>query len=213
MTYNKRLALALLAIAIFLAIFGTTVAVATPTAASISQVVLIHHQTPQDPPVPHLAHQEKYVAPVVRKRVHIYVRPAYIAPVVRHVYVAPVVNTRYVAPVLKRPTSMRTLVVRHTYTSNSSSSAKNYAAGLLSPSQFQCLSTLWDRESGWSTTAYNPSGAYGIPQAMPGSKMAAFGSAWRTDYRVQIAWGLDYIRSKYGTPCSALGHSNQAGWY
>ena len=80
-------------------------------------------------------------------------------------------------------------------------------------SEFSCLVSLWNRESGWRTTAANPSGAYGIPQALPGSKMAAAGADWRTNAATQIEWGLGYISGRYGTPCEALGHSDSVGWY
>lgn len=80
--------------------------------------------------------------------------------------------------------------------------------------QYSCLETLWQRESGWNHTAENPSsGAYGIPQSLPGSKMASAGSDWRTNPATQITWGLGYISGRYGTPCAALGHSNSVGWY
>lgn len=80
--------------------------------------------------------------------------------------------------------------------------------------QFSCLVTLWNRESGWRTTAGNPySGAYGIPQALPASKMASAGADWATNPATQIEWGLGYISGRYGTPCGALGHSNSRGWY
>jgi hypothetical protein len=81
-------------------------------------------------------------------------------------------------------------------------------------SQFSCLDRLWTRESMWSLTATNPSsGAYGIPQALPGSKMASVGSDWRHNPLTQIRWGLDYIHARYGTPCAAWGHSEASGWY
>jgi hypothetical protein len=80
-------------------------------------------------------------------------------------------------------------------------------------SQFQCLVALWNRESGWRVNAANPSGAYGIPQALPGSKMGAYGSDWATNPATQIKWGLSYISGSYGTPCGAWGHSNSYGWY
>src|SRR5690606_13516464 len=71
-----------------------------------------------------------------------------------------------------------------------------------------CLTALWNRESGWRTNAYNASsGAYGIPQALPGSKMAAVGPDWRTNYETQIIWGLVYIDGRYGSPCAAWEHS------
>jgi hypothetical protein len=79
--------------------------------------------------------------------------------------------------------------------------------------QFGCLDRLWQRESGWNTYASNPSGAYGIPQALPGSKMATAGSDWRTNPATQIRWGLGYIGSRYGGPCAAWSHSQSTGWY
>lgn len=86
--------------------------------------------------------------------------------------------------------------------------------GFSPSSQFGCLVNLWNRESGWRTTAGNPSsGAYGIPQALPGSKMASAGPNWRTDARTQITWGLGYIKGRYGTPCGAWGHFQSHNWY
>jgi hypothetical protein len=79
--------------------------------------------------------------------------------------------------------------------------------------QFACLVALWNRESGWRVNAYNSSGAYGIPQALPGSKMAAYGADWQTNPATQIQWGLGYISGRYGTPCGAWGHSQSTGWY
>jgi type IV secretory pathway VirB10-like protein len=81
-------------------------------------------------------------------------------------------------------------------------------------SQFSCLDRLWTRESNWSYKARNPSsGAYGIPQSLPGSKMASAGSDWRDNPKTQIEWGLGYIKDRYGTPCSAWSHSQSTGWY
>jgi hypothetical protein len=83
-----------------------------------------------------------------------------------------------------------------------------------SSSQMSCLQPLWAGESGWSVTASNPStGAYGIPQAMPGSKMASAGPDWQTNAATQIRWGLGYIKSTYGSPCAAWSHEQSAGWY
>lgn len=79
--------------------------------------------------------------------------------------------------------------------------------------QWTCLDALWARESHWSPYAQNSSGAYGIPQALPGSKMASFGGDWRTNPVTQIRWGLSYISQDYGSPCSALAHSNAYGYY
>lgn len=80
--------------------------------------------------------------------------------------------------------------------------------------QFSCLVSLWTRESGWSVAALNASsGATGIPQALPGEKMAIAGADWATNPATQIAWGLSYISSSYGTPCAAWGHSESYNWY
>jgi|SRR6478735_227657 len=85
------------------------------------------------------------------------------------------------------------------------------ARGWGSGRQWYCLEKLWTEESGWSTTSDNPnSDAYGIPQALPGSKM---GRGWRTNATVQIKWGLKYISGRYGTPCSALSTKHSKGWY
>ena len=80
--------------------------------------------------------------------------------------------------------------------------------------EFSCLHSLWTKESGWNYQAYNDSsGATGIPQALPGSKMASAGSDWQTNATTQIAWGLEYIAAVYGSPCSAWGHSQATDWY
>jgi Transglycosylase SLT domain len=83
-----------------------------------------------------------------------------------------------------------------------------------SSDQFGCLDSLWMRESGWNPAAQNASsGAYGIPQSLPGSKMASAGADWATNPATQIEWGLGYIRDRYGSPCGAWGHSESYGWY
>ena len=83
-----------------------------------------------------------------------------------------------------------------------------------SDAEFGCLVALWNRESGWRVNAYNKgSGAYGIPQALPGSKMASAGADWETSAATQISWGLGYIGGRYGTPCGAWAHSEARGWY
>lgn len=80
--------------------------------------------------------------------------------------------------------------------------------------EFDCLVALWKKESGWRVNAHNKSsGAYGIPQALPGTKMASAGADWETNPATQIAWGLGYIGGRYGTPCGAWGHSQARGWY
>lgn len=81
-------------------------------------------------------------------------------------------------------------------------------------SEFDCLAALWDRESRWDVYAFNASsGAYGIPQALPGEKMAAAGDDWQTNPATQISWGLSYIANRYGSPCGAWAFSEQRGWY
>jgi hypothetical protein len=92
--------------------------------------------------------------------------------------------------------------------------AQQYLASMgMGDDQFSCLVSLWNRESGWNTHASNPSGAYGIPQALPGSKMASAGPDWQNSYETQIKWGMGYIDGRYGNPCGAWGHSQSTGWY
>ena len=92
---------------------------------------------------------------------------------------------------------------------SSAVSARGWSQG-----EFSCLVSLWNRESGWRADAYNAgSGAYGIPQSLPGSKMASAGSDWRTSAATQINWGLGYIAARYGTPCGAWAHSESVNWY
>jgi hypothetical protein len=80
--------------------------------------------------------------------------------------------------------------------------------------QWSCLDNLWKKESNWRHTAENKSsGAYGIPQALPGTKMKSAGSDWRTNPATQIKWGLGYIENRYGSPCKAWAHSQSIGWY
>ncbi|MEU8343040.1 lytic transglycosylase domain-containing protein [Spirillospora sp. NPDC048832] len=85
--------------------------------------------------------------------------------------------------------------------------------GFTGDGEFGCLVKLWDRESGWNTHAANPSGAYGIPQALPGSKMASAGPDWQNNATTQIKWGLGYIKDRYKTPCGGWSHFQSAGWY
>jgi hypothetical protein len=80
--------------------------------------------------------------------------------------------------------------------------------------QMPCLEKLWSKESGWNPLAHNKSsGAHGIPQAVPGDKMAAYGPNWYSDATTQIKWGLNYIKGRYKTPCGAWSHSQNTGWY
>jgi hypothetical protein len=100
-----------------------------------------------------------------------------------------------------------------------SGSPKQVAQAMLSQfgwsaSQFSCLNPLWWHESGWNLKASNPgSGAYGIPQALPGSRMASAGPDWQTNAATQIRWGLKYIQSTYGSPCAAWSHEQSSNWY
>ncbi|MGV8912349.1 MAG: transglycosylase SLT domain-containing protein [Rhodoglobus sp.] len=88
------------------------------------------------------------------------------------------------------------------------------AARGMGADQYNCLVSLWNRESGWNVYAMNKSsGAYGIPQALPGSKMATAGADWATNPATQISWGLSYISGRYGTPCDAWAYSESHGWY
>ncbi len=83
-----------------------------------------------------------------------------------------------------------------------------------SSGQYICLVKLWNRESHWNHRAHNSrSGAHGIPQALPGSKMRSAGSDWRTNAITQIRWGLGYVHSRYSTPCGAWSHFRSHGWY
>jgi hypothetical protein len=88
------------------------------------------------------------------------------------------------------------------------------AARGLGDDQYNCLVSLWNRESGWNVYAMNSSsGAYGIPQALPGSKMSTAGADWATNPATQVAWGLSYVEGRYATPCGAWAHSENNGWY
>jgi hypothetical protein len=104
-------------------------------------------------------------------------------------------------------------------TTGDAKAAQDYARGRLSAygwaaSQMSPLVSLWNRESGWNVYASNSSsGAYGIPQALPGSKMASAGPDWETNAATQITWGLGYITGRYGDPCGAWSHSESSGWY
>jgi hypothetical protein len=84
----------------------------------------------------------------------------------------------------------------------------------MSTSDFSCVDSIWSQESGWNVHADNPySSAYGIPQALPGSKMASAGPDWQNSAETQIKWGLGYIKSRYGSPCAAWSFKRAHGWY
>jgi hypothetical protein len=101
----------------------------------------------------------------------------------------------------------------------SAAAAQAYARGILGDygwgaDQMAPLIELWNRESGWNYLAKNPSsGAYGIPQALPASKMASAGADWLTDYKTQVRWGEGYIKGDYGSPAGAWAHEVDFGWY
>jgi uncharacterized protein YabE (DUF348 family) len=125
--------------------------------------------------------------------------------------------------VVRKPRTQVTAVGTHvdpqpTYTGTPASAqaiARYQLAARGWSSQMGCLVELWDHESSWRVDATNPgSGAYGIPQALPGSKMASAGGDWQTSAATQIRWGLDYIASRYGDPCGAWSTwQAQGGWY
>jgi hypothetical protein len=91
---------------------------------------------------------------------------------------------------------------------------KEYARSILSAADFACTDQLAVRESGWSTTATNPSsGAYGVAQSLPASKYASAGADWKTNGKTQVNWMISYMNERYGSPCAALAHSHAVGWY
>jgi hypothetical protein len=124
------------------------------------------------------------------------------------------------APVVTRVTTTAVATVAP-YRFGTVNYAKWWAKRLLairyhvtSTTQFACLVTVWNRESHWNYKAHNTSsGAYGIPQALPGSKMRTAGTDWRSNPVTQIKWGLGYIKNRYGSACGALRHMNSHGWY
>lgn len=97
---------------------------------------------------------------------------------------------------------------------NADTNAKAYALSVVGQKQFNCLEPLWDRESGWNYRAENKSsGAYGIPQALPGSKMASAGDDWRTNPITQVKWGIKYVNGRYGSACGAWRFWQSNHWY
>ncbi|MGW0823541.1 aggregation-promoting factor C-terminal-like domain-containing protein [Streptomyces sp. NPDC002845] len=89
--------------------------------------------------------------------------------------------------------------------------AKKMIAG---SAQYKCFANIVAHESGWDVNATNASsGAYGLVQALPGSKMASAGSDWKTNPATQIKWGLDYMNDRYGSPCGAWNFWQANNWY
>jgi len=91
--------------------------------------------------------------------------------------------------------------------------ARAYVKARIGTRQYNCINAIWTPESKWNPRAGNPSGAYGIPQAFPGSKMAAFGSNWLTSPITQVKWGIWYVDSRYGSACAAWDFWQANGWY
>lgn len=88
------------------------------------------------------------------------------------------------------------------------------ARQMMAGDQFQCFSNIVDHESGWNYKATNAgSGAYGLVQALPGSKMSSAGSDWQTNPATQIKWGLNYMNDRYGSPCGAWSFWQANSWY
>ncbi|MFD9462183.1 transglycosylase SLT domain-containing protein [Streptomyces sp. NPDC060027] len=100
-------------------------------------------------------------------------------------------------------------------TPTAASSAKSIAHKMIpDAAQFNAFSKIVEHESGWNVSATNSSsGAYGLVQALPGSKMATAGSDWKTNPKTQIKWGLDYMNSRYGSPADAWNFWQANGWY
>jgi hypothetical protein len=91
--------------------------------------------------------------------------------------------------------------------------ARTYVKNRIGAAGYNCINPIWTAESNWNPLAGNPSGAYGIPQAKPGSKMASFGSNWRTSPLTQVKWGLWYVTDRYGSACDANVFWQAHGWY
>ena len=103
----------------------------------------------------------------------------------------------------------------HAATANSATEARAIAHQMIpNAAQYAAFSKIVEHESGWNVTATNSSsGAYGLVQALPGSKMASAGSDWKTNAKTQIKWGLDYMKSRYGSPTGAWAFWQANGWY
>jgi len=130
----------------------------------------------------------------------------------------PVTQVQQVGTGVKAPASSAASTSTAVAAAPASGSPQDIARAMLQAQgmgddQFTCLVNLWNRESHWNVHAANKSGAYGIPQALPGSKMASAGPDWQNNATTQITWGINYIKGRYGTPCAAWAHSQSTGWY
>lgn len=122
----------------------------------------------------------------------------------------PIVNNKQlnsgVSPPVPKPV--------YTTPKTSYGSPQAIAAQIVSSGQLGCFDYVINRESGWDVHATNPSsGAYGLPQALPGSKMASEGSDWRDNPYTQLRWALRYMDSRWGSPCGAAAQERNNGWY
>lgn len=128
-------------------------------------------------------------------------------------------NKKIVKKVQKKKIKSKKTTVKRTYVRYDRIEIQNYAYSLVksygwSDYDFDCLVKLWNRESSWNPNAVNPkSGACGVPQSLPCSKMKSAGADYRTNYQTQVRWGLNYIKARYGSPSNAWGHSQRKGWY
>lgn len=126
-------------------------------------------------------------------------------------------NNHYIpapAVVIKPTIKPRIIIIRPLVVHIPSTAAKAYAYHLIGAVQYGCLDNIFTRESHWNPLDLNKnSGAYGIPQAVPGSKMASAGADWRTNPITQVKWGIHYINSRYGSPCRAWAFWQVHHWY
>ena len=136
--------------------------------------------------------------------------------------VAPItVDINGVASVDAQSISLVSVQARQIQLAKTPTGAKEVAQDLVSSlgydwnaHQIGCLNALWDGESHWNFQAHNyRSGAQGIAQALPPTKMEIVSTDWRTNPVTQIKWGLSYIKARYNTPCKALSHKHWAGYY
>lgn len=110
--------------------------------------------------------------------------------------------------------SVRTYSTKTNGNYTSESENREYAKSVLNETEFECADKLVNRESGWKTNATNPSsGAYGVPQSLPGNKMASAGSDWQTNGKTQFNWMISYVNGRYGNFCKSLDFSYSNGWY
>lgn len=173
--------------------FVATLMMAAPTPASVVSAAPAPVSSIERAEVQSLTVAEGFVNEVSRDKLAI-----------KEIVVEPVLPAAPVAPAAGTPDPGTAQAI-----AQSMLTARGLGAG-----EYSCLVSLWNRESGWNVYAQNASsGAYGIPQSLPGSKMATAGADWATNPATQISWGLSYIEGRYGTPCGAWAHSESNGWY